>query len=85
MFMEWVIVIFHTQGIFNSSDFYRLIVYHRAAEKWPWDKKYDKGYFRGSRTSPERDPLILLSRKEPDLVDAKYTKNQSWRSKAVSV
>ncbi|VDI58881.1 protein glucosyltransferase [Mytilus galloprovincialis] len=58
------------------------IIIPKAAEKWPWDKKYDKGYFRGSRTSPERDPLILLSRKEPDLVDAKYTKNQSWRSKA---
>uniref|UniRef100_A0A8C7J6E4 Protein O-glucosyltransferase 1 n=1 Tax=Oncorhynchus kisutch TaxID=8019 RepID=A0A8C7J6E4_ONCKI len=31
---------------------------------------------RGSRTSPERDPLVLLSREAPDLVDAEYTKNQ---------
>ncbi|XP_069141741.1 protein O-glucosyltransferase 1-like [Argopecten irradians] len=54
----------------------------REAEKWPWAAKLDKGYFRGSRTSSERDPLILLSRKHPDLVDAQYTKNQSWRSKA---
>ena len=55
----------------------------RAAKKWPWDKKLNKGFFRGSRTSDERDPLIRLSRKEPDLVDAEYTKNQAWRSKAV--
>lgn len=53
----------------------------RAAKKWPWEKKYNKGFFRGSRTSSERDPLIILSRKEPDLVDAQYTKNQAWRSK----
>ncbi|XP_060067840.1 protein O-glucosyltransferase 1-like [Ylistrum balloti] len=53
----------------------------REAKKWPWTAKQDKGYFRGSRTSSERDPLILLSRKHSDLVDAKYTKNQSWRSK----
>lgn len=52
----------------------------RAAERWPWEKKISKGYFRGSRTSPERDPLILLSRENPDLVDAEYTKNQAWRS-----
>ncbi|KAM5127064.1 protein O-glucosyltransferase 1 [Mantella aurantiaca] len=52
----------------------------RASERWPWEKKISKGYFRGSRTSPERDPLILLSRDHPELVDAEYTKNQAWRS-----
>ncbi|NWW96748.1 PGLT1 glucosyltransferase, partial [Rhynochetos jubatus] len=52
----------------------------RSAEKWPWRKKISKGYFRGSRTSPERDPLILLSRENPELVDAEYTKNQAWKS-----
>ncbi|XP_068766359.1 protein O-glucosyltransferase 1 isoform X2 [Struthio camelus] len=52
----------------------------RSAEKWPWMKKISKGYFRGSRTSPERDPLILLSRENPELVDAEYTKNQAWKS-----
>ncbi|GFS01941.1 protein O-glucosyltransferase 1 [Elysia marginata] len=52
----------------------------KAAKEWPWDKKKDKAFFRGSRTSAERDPLILLSRKEEDLVDAQYTKNQAWRS-----
>ncbi|XP_058042907.1 protein O-glucosyltransferase 1 isoform X1 [Ahaetulla prasina] len=51
-----------------------------SAEKWPWKKKISKAYFRGSRTSAERDPLILLSRGNPDLVDAEYTKNQAWKS-----
>ena len=41
-----------------------------------------KAFFRGSRTSDERDPLVLLSRREPDLVDAQYTKNQAWKSEA---
>lgn len=36
------------------------------------------------RTSSERDPLILLSRATPDLVDAEYTKNQAWKSDKVS-
>ena len=48
----------------------------------PWNKKESKAFFRGSRTSDERDPLVLLSRKNPDLVDAQYTKNQAWRSEA---
>ena len=37
------------------------------------------------RTSAERDPLILLSRESPDLVDAQYTKNQAWKSEKVGV
>ncbi|KAM9454457.1 protein O-glucosyltransferase 1 [Clarias gariepinus] len=52
----------------------------KAAAQWPWKKKSPKGFFRGSRTSPERDPLILLSREDPGLVDAEYTKNQAWKS-----
>ncbi|KAM3585359.1 uncharacterized protein V6R79_015385 [Siganus canaliculatus] len=52
----------------------------KSAAQWPWKKKESKGFFRGSRTSPERDPLILLSREAPDLVDAEYTKNQAWKS-----
>uniref|UniRef100_UPI00358F03E2 protein O-glucosyltransferase 1-like n=1 Tax=Myxine glutinosa TaxID=7769 RepID=UPI00358F03E2 len=51
-----------------------------AADKWPWEKKKAIAFFRGSRTSPERDPLILLSRSEPSLIDAAYTKNQAWKS-----
>ena len=47
-----------------------------ADKKQPWDKKSNVGFFRGSRTSRERDPLVLLSRKSPQLVDAKFTKNQ---------
>ena len=43
-----------------------------------WNKKSDVAFFRGSRTSQERDPLILLSRKSPHLVDAKFTKNQVY-------
>lgn len=49
-----------------------------------WNKKLSKAFFRGSRTSTERDALVLLSRENPDLVDAKYTKNQAWKSDAVS-
>ncbi|XP_035390709.1 protein O-glucosyltransferase 1 [Electrophorus electricus] len=52
----------------------------KSAAQWPWKKKYSKGFFRGSRTSSERDPLIMLSREAPDLVDAEYTKNQAWKS-----
>ena len=58
---------------------------NREATKLPWDKKETKAFFRGSRTSAERDPLVLLARKEPDLADAAYTKNQAWKSDAVSV
>ena len=36
------------------------------------------------RTSSARDPLILLSRRKPDLVDAAYTKNQAWKSDKVN-
>ena len=36
------------------------------------------------RTSAERDPLILLSRSNPELVDAAYTKNQAWKSLKVT-
>uniref|UniRef100_A0A8C8DP95 Protein O-glucosyltransferase 1 n=1 Tax=Oryzias sinensis TaxID=183150 RepID=A0A8C8DP95_9TELE len=52
----------------------------KSAAQWPWKKKEPKGFFRGSRTSSERDPLILLSREDPELVDAEYTKNQAWKS-----
>ncbi|XP_047432441.1 protein O-glucosyltransferase 1 [Mugil cephalus] len=52
----------------------------KSAARWPWKKKESKAFFRGSRTSAERDPLILLSREDPELVDAEYTKNQAWKS-----
>ncbi|XP_065216501.1 O-glucosyltransferase rumi homolog [Planococcus citri] len=49
-------------------------------KKWPWEKKITRAFFRGSRTSSERDELILLSREFPNLADAAYTKNQAWKS-----
>ncbi|CAG0919967.1 unnamed protein product [Notodromas monacha] len=52
----------------------------KAAKRHPWGQKISQGFFRGSRTSAERDSLVLLSRKEPDLVEAMYTKNQAWKS-----
>ncbi len=57
----------------------------KKAKEVGWNLKETKAFFRGSRTSGERDNLVLLSRKKPDLVDAKYTKNQAWRSKADSL
>lgn len=54
-----------------------------AKEKYPWDKKQSKGFFIGSRTSGERDPLILLSRAQPELVYAAYTKNQAYKGPQV--
>lgn len=52
----------------------------QAAETWPWEEKLDLAMFRGSRTSAERDPLVILSRQCPSIVDAQYTKNQAWKS-----
>ena len=57
----------------------------RKANKFPWEEKLSKGLFRGSRTSAERDPLVRLSRAEPHLVDAQYTKNQAWKSDKVTL
>lgn len=53
-----------------------------AALATPWDSKDALVYFRGSRTSAERDALVLLARRCPKLVDAQYTKNQGWKSDA---
>lgn len=53
----------------------------RKQSQLPWSKKADIAFFRGSRTSAQRDPIIRLSRAQPHLVDAKYTKNQAWKSK----
>jgi hypothetical protein len=81
----------------------------------PWEQKQKIAFFRGSRTSAERDPLVRIGppptsasacpasgrlpvliasrsavdfggggtgQKFPDLVEARYTKNQAWRSPA---
>lgn len=55
---------------------------NKARQETPWSKKDSRGFFRGSRTSSERDPLVLLSRRRPELLDAQYTKNQAWKSDA---
>ena len=52
----------------------------KAARQTPWQSKQDLAMFRGSRTSSERDPLVRLSRECPHMVDARYTKNQAWKS-----
>ncbi|XP_018331335.1 O-glucosyltransferase rumi homolog [Agrilus planipennis] len=54
----------------------------KVANETAWENKILKAFFRGSRTSQERDALIILSRENPELVDAKYTKNQAWKSDA---
>lgn len=53
----------------------------KAADEWPWEKKKPKAFFRGSRTSSERDPLVYLSWQESSLFDAHYTKNQAYKGK----
>ncbi|XP_072765548.1 O-glucosyltransferase rumi homolog isoform X2 [Anoplolepis gracilipes] len=53
---------------------------NKTSSEISWEKKENKGFFRGSRTSSERDNLVLLSRNKPHLVDAQYTKNQAWKS-----
>uniref|UniRef100_A0A023F7V1 Putative o-glucosyltransferase rumi n=1 Tax=Triatoma infestans TaxID=30076 RepID=A0A023F7V1_TRIIF len=52
----------------------------KSAERWPWGNKVRKAFFRGSRTSSERDNIVLLSRANPSIADAAYTKNQAWKS-----
>lgn len=54
----------------------------QASDQIAWKDKHGRAFFRGSRTSSERDALVILSRNMPQLVDAKYTANQAWRSKA---
>jgi protein glucosyltransferase len=51
----------------------------KEGKKYPWSKKEEVFFFRGSRTSDERDPLVKLSRARPDLGDASYTKNQAYK------
>lgn len=62
-------------------DLHRESIY-KSAHQFPWEKKRPLGFLRGSRTSSERDSLVLFSRSHPDVVDAKYTKNQAWKSPA---
>ncbi|CAB0002452.1 unnamed protein product [Nesidiocoris tenuis] len=68
----------YPKGIGRWDEFYEKLV--QKSKIWTWNKKKDLGFFIGSRTSSERDHLILLSRGHPELVEAKYTKNQAWKS-----
>uniref|UniRef100_A0A0M3IP81 CAP10 domain-containing protein n=1 Tax=Ascaris lumbricoides TaxID=6252 RepID=A0A0M3IP81_ASCLU len=52
-----------------------------AAKRIEWAHRKPIAFFRGSRTNTLRDRLILLSRRLPNLIDAKYTKNQAWRKR----
>ncbi|XP_031343863.1 O-glucosyltransferase rumi homolog isoform X2 [Photinus pyralis] len=67
-------------GIGKWND-HRLLI-ATVANSTSWNDKLNVAFFRGSRTSSERDPLVLLSRENPELVDAQYTKNQAWKSDA---
>uniref|UniRef100_A0A914RXZ7 Glycosyl transferase CAP10 domain-containing protein n=1 Tax=Parascaris equorum TaxID=6256 RepID=A0A914RXZ7_PAREQ len=55
-----------------------------AAKRIEWARRKPIAFFRGSRTNALRDRLILLSRRLPNLIDAKYTRNQAWRSVKVT-
>lgn len=68
----------YPKGIGRWDEFYEKLV--QKSKIWTWNKKKNLGFFIGSRTSSERDHLILLSRGHPELVEAKYTKNQAWKS-----
>lgn len=51
--------------------------------RWPWHLKRPTAYFRGARSNPLRDPLVMLSRGNENhtLFDAEYTQH-SLRKKA---
>ena len=51
-----------------------------AGEATPWERKKPQAFFRGSRTTPQRDPLVRLTTTRPELAHAHYTKNQASRS-----
>ncbi|KAH8295135.1 hypothetical protein KR018_007704, partial [Drosophila ironensis] len=48
---------------------------HLAAKaaRIPWQSKKSVGFFRGSRSSTERDSVVMASKTYPHLVDAQYT------------
>ncbi|VDK55720.1 unnamed protein product, partial [Anisakis simplex] len=50
------------------------------ADDIEWNQRKSIAFFRGSRTNAVRDRLILLARRSPSQLDARYTKNQAWRS-----
>ncbi|EDW80613.2 uncharacterized protein Dwil_GK11623 [Drosophila willistoni] len=55
------------------------------ARRMPWQKKISIGFFRGSRSSKERDNLVLLTKRAPHLVDAQYTQSKNSPVKEMSL
>ena len=51
-----------------------------AAEANPWEQRQPVAFFRGARTTAERDALIFFSDANPTLLDAKYTANYKKES-----
>jgi hypothetical protein len=48
---------------------------YKAGVQTPWKAKIPKAFFRGSRTTYQRDPLMRLTKNRPDLAHAHYTFN----------
>ncbi len=48
----------------------------------PWDGRKDLAFFRGARTTPQRDAIVRFSNEHPDLMDAAYTPNYKKESGA---
>jgi len=70
------------KGCLGRWDLKRVSMPKKASK---WDDTRRISFFRGSRTSAERDPLVKLGIEHPDKIEAKYTKNQAWRSLADSM
>ena len=70
----------HPNGLGRWDEMKKDLLKTQENKKFPWSRKINKVFFRGSRTSNERDPLILLSRSRPDIINASYTKNQAFKS-----
>uniref|UniRef100_A0A8C7J8E6 Protein O-glucosyltransferase 1 n=2 Tax=Oncorhynchus kisutch TaxID=8019 RepID=A0A8C7J8E6_ONCKI len=70
----WVQPILPVRSFSKTANYHDIM--YPAWMFWEGGPAGPPGPSRGSRTSPERDPLVLLSREAPDLVDAEYTKNQ---------
>jgi protein glucosyltransferase len=46
----------------------------------PWATRRDVSFFRGARTTPQRDAIVNFSNEHPDLMDAAYTPNYKKES-----
>ena len=46
----------------------------------PWAARKGLGFFRGARTTPQRDAIVRFSNEHPDLLNASYTPNYKKES-----